>query len=451
MIVASPTGIPFQPSSDSIISREVPNDIYIQTDRHIKPQPLGILVYHRDQRLSKSSTMESNHLPTTLLDLLDNRLLLSLVVPFLSPSALLSLAAASKSFYSLVFVTHSRYTFRHLDLSTLPYVYNFGPSTNHESDQDYLAAPVRRALYVLNKKAVLSCVTTLVLDRMPVPATLLWEIFRADASNIRILSIRQVKNLGDEKILPLLRHLVRPSRPEGSLKLKALYYFTPSEPVKGSRSCSPERWTFLETPQGVTDALGSQLGQCHISDPNVPTTPSWTNGRGVLFNTAFRNSEEEWVQLIKSCQGLIAFDVVICHHAPSSEDAPKLANVALGADGCQDCHAAPEQPRIFGQTPAHDLPLLSPPPLFASTAKAAQCPSPGENPKFYARCTHCLQGRRCESCNIWWCEDCYTPPSQRSAPARKSASEIKVHMGLCVRKCLVEELYTGAGEGGMWG
>lgn len=395
--------------------------------------------------------MESNHLPTTLLDLLDNRLILSHVVPFLSPSALLSLAAASKSFYSLVFVTHPRYTFRHLDLSTLPYVYNFGPSANHESNEDYLAAPVRRALYMLNKKAVLACVTTLVLDGMPVPATLLWEIFRADASNIRILSIRDVKNLGDEKLLPLLHHLVRPSRPEGSLKLKALYYFTPSEPVKGSRSWSPERWTFLETPQGVTDTLGSQLGQCHISDPNVPTTPSWTNGRGVLFNTAFRNSEEEWIQLIESCQGLIAFDVVICHHAPGSEDAPKLANVALGAGGCQNCHAAPEEPRIFGQTSAHDLPLLSPPPLFASTLKAAQCPVPGEISKFYARCTHCLQGRRCESCNIWWCEDCYTPPSQRSEPARKSASEIKVHMGLCVRNCLVEELYTGAGEGGMWG
>lgn len=396
--------------------------------------------------------MESNHIPTTLLDLLDNRLILSCVVPFLSLSALLSLAAASKSFYSLVFVTHSRYTFRHLDLSTLPLAYDFRPSMNMESDEDYLAAPVRRAFYVLKKKAVLSCVTTLVLDGMAVPATLLWEIFRDDAFNVRILSIRDVKKLEDGKLMQVLQHLIRPSRPKGSLKLKALYYFTPSESVNGSRSWLQNCRSFLENPHGVTEVLGSQLGRCHISDRNLPTISSWTNGRGVLFHNPFRGLEEQvWIRLIEACQGLIAFDVVICHHAPGSEDAPSLANVALGADGCQNCHAAPEPPRVFGQTPSHDLPLLSPPPLFASTVKAAQCPAPGENAKFYARCTRCLQDRRCESCNAWWCEDCYTPLSQRSKQARKSADEIKVHMGLCVQKCLVEELYTGAGEGGMWG
>ncbi|KAI4249350.1 MAG: hypothetical protein L6R42_009035, partial [Xanthoria sp. 1 TBL-2021] len=339
--------------------------------------------------------MESNHLPTTLSDLLDNRLILSYVVPFLSPSALLSLAAASKSFYFLVFVTHSSYTFRHLDLSSLPVAYDFRLSMNMESDEDYLAAPVRRAFYVLKKKAVLSCVTTLVLDGLAVPATLLWEIFRDDAFNVRILSIRDVKKLGDEKLMEVLRHLIRPSRPKGSLKLKALYYFTPSEPVNGSRSWLQNCRSFLETPQGVTEVLGSQLGRCHISDRNLPTISSWTNGRGVLFHNPFRGLEEQvWIRLIEACQGLIAFDVVICHHAPESEDAPSLANVALGADGCQKCHAAPKPPRVFGQTPSHDLPLLSPPPLFASTVKAAQCPAPGENAKFYARCTQCLQDRR---------------------------------------------------------
>ncbi|KAL8658455.1 MAG: hypothetical protein Q9226_000987 [Calogaya cf. arnoldii] len=394
--------------------------------------------------------MESKLPPTVLLDLLKNHLILSRVVPFLPPSALLSLAGASRSFYSLVFVTHSNFTFRHLDLSTLPCSYDFGhPSRNVESDEDYLAAPARRAFYVLKKKSVLSCVTTLILDGISVPATLLWEIFRDDASNVRILSIRDVKKLQDEKLRDVLQHLIRPSRPAGSPKLKALYYFTHTEPALEPNLPTSSRQSIQETPQGVTDILGSQLGQCHISERKV--IPSWTNGQGVLFNAASREPQELWLELIEACKGLITFDTIICHHAPDSSAPPRLANIALGPDGCQKCHSAREQPRVFGQTPSHDLPLLSPPPLFASTLKAAQCPAPGENTKFFARCTRCLADRRCESCNVWWCEDCYTPPVGGSKRVRKAAGKIKVHMGLCVQECLVQELYTGAGEGGMWG
>lgn len=30
-------------------------------------------------------------------------------------------------------------------------------------------------------------------------------------------------------------------------------------------------------------------------------------------------------------------------------------------------------------------------------------------------------------------------------------SHVKVYMGFCVERCLVSQLYTGSGEGGMWG
>lgn len=36
-------------------------------------------------------------------------------------------------------------------------------------------------------------------------------------------------------------------------------------------------------------------------------------------------------------------------------------------------------------------------------------------------------------------------------PGRALNEDIKVHNGLCVSKCLMDELLNGVGEGGMWG
>ena len=380
--------------------------------------------------------MAPNHHPTTLLDLLSNHLILSNIAPCLPPASLLSLALASKSLYSLVFVTHSAYTLRYLDLSHL----------QQKWTGSWIEDCLTRTFHKLEKASILSHVTTLILDGLSIPAKTLPNIYPHDLSNVRILSIRNSLYLSEQGVINMLYNLIRPSRPEGSLKLKALYYFTPF----WLQTNLPNHCSNPQISQGVTDAIGSQLGQSRNSLLDFRFDPSWTNSQGVLFNNEWQD-RDEWIRLIEACKGLIAFDTVICHHALGSELPPSLANVALSPDGCQKCHSAPEQPRIYGQTPAHDLPLLSPPPLFASTVKAAQCLTPGENPKLYARCTQCLQDRRCERCNAWWCEDCYTPPSKHSEGAPKSDNDIKVHMGLCVQKCLVEELYTGVGEGGMWG
>lgn len=406
--------------------------------------------------------MSSHSGPTTLLDLLRNPLILSHTVPYLPTTSILLLASTSRCFHSLLLTTYPEYTFRRLDLSSLPSpllraqisraaadvdgaLYRH-TTQDMESVDDYYAAPLRRAFYVLKKKAVLEYVTTLILDGLTVPAALVREILCDKPFNVRILSLRGVENLGDEKLIQILRYLIRPSRPAGSPKLKGLYYFTVAESWASILMYSYDQSTSLQQPDGVTTTAGSHLG--HRSS-STRTLPKWSNGLGNLFRSD-PSTNEAWVQLIEACQGVIAFDTIACQHG--SHLPPRLATIALRAEGCQRCHSAPEQPLVFGQTPAHKLPLLPPPPLFSSTVKAAQCLASGENSTFYARCTECMKDRMCENCNAWWCEDCYTPPSKPiHGSAAGSGRDIKVHMGLCVSKCLVEELYTGAGEGGMWG
>ena len=71
-----------------------------------------------------------------------------------------------------------------------------------------------------------------------------------------------------------------------------------------------------------------------------------------------------------------------------------------------------------------------------------------------------LTPKSAQRCNVWWCESCYTVPKNRGpmkgdpasiVPGRASNEDIKVHNGLCVSKCLMDELLNGVGEGGMWG
>ncbi|KAL8869862.1 MAG: hypothetical protein Q9174_003950 [Haloplaca sp. 1 TL-2023] len=403
----------------------------------------------------------------SLQDLLSIQLILSQTVPYLDTPSLLHLSAASKDLRSLLVDTYPSCTFRRLDLSTLPSpllqaitssteatiagsTYRH-TSQNADSVDDYYAAPLRRVFYVLKRTAILNYVTTLVLDRLTVPAALLREILCDEPFNVRILSLRGVKNLGDEKLIQILRYLIRPSRPKGIPKLKGLYYFTSPECVEtrlgnGSAYPSPQ-----PSASGVTTVPGSHLGNRASSTRSIPFGSLWTEGLGNLFHPGV--TCETWAQLIEACQGIIAFDTVVCRHGRQSSIPPRIASIALGACGCQQCHAAPEPPLTFGQTPAYQLPLLPPPPLFSSTVKAGQSLPMGQNPAFYARCTACMKDRRCEQCNSWWCENCYTPPCGQSLSQNTAGAEkgVKVHLGLCVSHCLVEELYTGAGEGGMWG
>lgn len=399
-----------------------------------------------------------------IIGLFQNNLILSLIVPNLPISLVLALASTSRSFRSLMYDSHRRVAFRYLDLSILtsPLLHaDIRPTEavmgsfhyRHTTDDmlsvdDYYAAPLRRVFYVFKKKSVLDCVTTLILDGLVVPATLLREILCDEPYNIRILSIRRVKSISEAQIMQVLRYLIRPSRPSDP-KLKGLYYFTPSE----GRSLPVPEKAASQLPNsssgGVTSSPGSQLGRVASSDTSNPTTSMWTDSQGNIFHP-IESSSEAWAQLLLACQGLIAFDAVVCCHAPGFILPPRLASIALGPQGCHDCHSAPEGPLVFGETPAHKLPLLPPPPLHASTVRAAQSLGLNDNKKFYARCVDCMTDRRCLVCNTWWCEDCYET-SNKWKTSKAPEPKIKVHMGFCIQKCLVEQLWTGAGEGGMWG
>lgn len=417
----------------------------------------------------RQTPSETFNLPSVnLLNLLNNPLLLSHLTPYLPLTSLLSLASTAWAFYTLIHKDYPSIAFRRLDLSTLSPL-PVGKFSAEEALQSgaffqcpidnmlpachYYSTPMRRALDALRRTGVLSCVTTLVLDSLRVPAPLLQKIICDKPYNVRILSLRSVRGLSEEGLMQILRYLIRPSRPEGSPKLKGLFYFTPTE-LSSSLSPGPSYAQGLPRRiEGVTTTAGSHLGQRPASTRTLPSNATWTSGSGTLFRCD-TSIGEAWAQILTACQGIIAFDTVVCHHGPGSTIAPQVADISLGPEGCQVCHSAPERPLVFGESPVHRLPLLPPAPLFASTVKAAQSIPPNENAKFYARCTDCMTDRRCVRCNAWWCENCYTPPSRRSFQPTFTAApqgDIKVYMGFCVQNCLVQELYTGAGEGGMWG
>ncbi|KAI4111737.1 MAG: hypothetical protein LQ345_006683 [Seirophora villosa] len=397
---------------------------------------------HEPPQQSSMTSIDSPSNPLT--SLLHNSLILSYTVVYLPTPSILSLASTSRSLYSLIYELHPRTIFRRLELhsaSPLPH-----PDLERFSEHK---------CNVLRTKRLLSFVTTLILDSVvDLRIATLREILLNDFYNVRILSVRGEYDIYfDENFLLILHCLICPSRPDRTPKLKGLYYFTrPSQleryQLPSSRETPTDAPRYSHLPEGVTTTPGSYLGRSTITAHASEDTPTWTSGYGSLFKPDLLSSTS-CVRTMEACQGLIAFDAVLCHHGPGSKDRPLVANISLGPEGCQICHSAPEKPLVFGQSPSHELPLLTPPPLFASTVKAAQTLSPGENPTFYARCDMCMRDRWCASCNAWWCENCYTPLSQR--PASAPQTDIKVHMGLCVQKCLVGELYSGAGEGGMWG
>lgn len=65
----------------------------------------------------------------------------------------------------------------------------------------------------------------MVLDGLAVTFELCSEILLDDTYNVRILSIRDVTNLNENKLRHALSYACRPGRPEGTPRLKGLYIF----------------------------------------------------------------------------------------------------------------------------------------------------------------------------------------------------------------------------------
>jgi hypothetical protein len=273
---------------------------------------------------------------------------------------------------------------------------------------------------------------------------------------------------------------VRPSRPAGAPKLKALYFFGPKDAT--ATSGIYHKPNLMSGYGGVIYSRGAQIGAEWNQKSGETLAEEMVRGGDKWYSTTGRvlakAPSADWDSTILACQGIISFDAVLCHgprHSPllsSSESsgpwyqkakyylAPKVATHSITA--CYGCGRAPEGISKFGSSPLERFPLLAPPPLHASTTKAAKTPFMASGSRLLLRCLDCLRNRFCESCHKWWCEDCYEIPEHchgAGSPHQWEAAggtlgghpekNVKVHMGLCVEHCLVAE--SGAGSNGMWG
>ncbi|KAH6692190.1 hypothetical protein F5X68DRAFT_56831 [Plectosphaerella plurivora] len=351
-----------------------------------------------------------------LLSLLSNRLILDYTAPYLSASARLNLASTNRDFRALVLNTIG--VFRHLDLSCIGAAQlDTEEAEQRERDDDSLtedefySRPLRGIFSSLKRHHLLGDVQTLILDGLSVTAELCHELILDPAYNIRVLSLRGTKNLNEGKLCRSLQYACRPTRPENTPRLKALYYFGEPERVAEPR------------PSSAKNARRQQLVKSSEDD--------WYYAKGRMTAGSL---SEEWAATLVDCFGIIAFDTVACKgprhlnspaygkieasHLVTPMGAPhdtQWAVACYSLPPCAGCGVAPEGLTTHAGTPLSQLPALSPPPVLSSSLRSCTTPSPsltgGRSPSFVARCYDCIRDRYCDGCHKWWCEDCYTPPT----------------------------------------
>lgn len=445
-------------------------------------------------------------MPTSLADLLSNTLILRQTAPHLPVQALCALSKTSRVIRHLV--RQSPDSFRYLDLSPVKSAIcaiegpldQGGINWRNErmdealTEDDFYSGPLRGIFAQLERQQLLSHIHTLVLDGLSVTAELVREILVEDRYNVRILSIREVKHLNERKLQQYLRYVVRPSRPENTPRVKGVYLFSSRDHAPIVEPSSTSRRSPSPASRGVMASQGAQIGAQWnqkstqaLNSQLARVEDSWYQPSGKMIH---KRPSSEWAEVLQACEGIIAFDAVLCRgprHDPNKAYAregpagglphpasflrPSIATVALGPSGCETCHSCPEGPAIFGKSPPSLFPLLSPVPLHGSSVRAAQLPHTtyaSVPPPLIVRCEDCLKGRWCERCHRWWDEDCYigSTVAQRTELQQTELMEtlesdgtsnvipkqtIKVHMGLCVQHCLYDEWMSGAGGNGMWG
>lgn len=255
---------------------------------------------------------------------------------------------------------------------------------------------------------------------------------------------------------------VRPSRPEGTPRLRALYIFGSRDPPSlPACSTAPESrgssitsgWNQLSH-KALATALSEGAEDC-----------PWYDKKGAIISPS-RPVPTEWAETVLACAGVISFDAVLCR-GPRHLNSPAYGTVDIAAnsppapyvpskwavathalDGCAGCGSAPEGWTVWGESIGADcdddtcrFPLLAPPPVHSSNVKVASCPSgadvyasrggrSGESkPKraFIARCLECIRDRYCWGCSKWWCEKCFTLGQLDSV----DGLYYKVREGLC--------------------
>lgn len=376
---------------------------------------------------------------TGLEDILSNSLILDQMAPYLSVSSLMALSSTSRRLHTVI--TQTPYVFRHLDLSRcrgaeLPTITQ--AENDSQTEDEIYSAPLKRMFTSLERRGILHDVRTLILDGVSVPADLVADIILTDRFNVNILSIRECRHLNERKLMQVIQHAVRPTRPAGTPRIKGIYHFSPMH--TGPREVARPRYRdWWGTRVGTSRTPSETPSNSDREDGASARTPTeqqneWYSASGKLFKHA---PEEGWAQVLKKCEGVIAFDAALCRgprHDPNLYSSttgegtpaevpllgPAVATVALGPRGCDGCHSSPEGPAIWSQSPDIQFPMLSPPPLHSSSVAAAKRPKliPGEHPVLIARCADCLTNCWCHRCNKWFCGNCLPNPQ----PVRVSLS-----------------------------
>lgn len=287
----------------------------------------------------------------------------------------------------------------------------------------------------MRRQHILRRVSTLVLDGLSVTAELVHEIISDPSFSVRILSLRDVKNLNEPKLRAALQMAVRPSRPKGTPRLKGLYIFGARDPP-----ALPANTTAIGNGGNATAASWNQRSHQALSAVLHNPSDLWYDRKGTMVA---RPVTMEWASTILACAGLISFDAVLCR-GPRHFNSPAFGRVNIGPsnppspqvpsswavathalDGCAGCGSAPEGWTVWGDSAGIDsddvtcrFPMLAPPPMHSSHTRVACCPTGADinpsktrrsndpQPRFIARCMECLRDSYCWGCKKWWCENC---------------------------------------------
>ncbi|KAK3985443.1 hypothetical protein QBC44DRAFT_335163 [Cladorrhinum sp. PSN332] len=387
-----------------------------------------------------------------LFQLLSNSLVLSHTTPYLSSYDVLNLGATSRGFRFLVY--HTPQVFRRLDATNIKAAQlavaprasaeTGWPNVQVDGDEnvtaeDFLSAPLRNVFSKLRRLDILRDVQVLTLDGLSVTAGLIHDILIDPSYSVRILSLREVKNMNEHELCQALQYACRRSRPKGTPRLKGLYIFgpkdkCPSEVTEESRCSTP-------TNPAAVAAAWNMRSHTALAAALAEESETWYTRRGQQFT---RKLEGDWASTLLVCEGIIAFDAVLCggprHYssraygtvdlealnaAGSPMGVPQLNIATHAVDGCAGCGSAPEGWTIWGENNSCSdtgrFPLLAPPPFHSSNLSAAMCPDghtvrtrlssvnqkDQEKARFIPRCFDCLRDRYCSGCHRWWCEACY--------------------------------------------
>ena len=285
----------------------------------------------------------------TLLDIFQNDLILRHTSPYIGTASLFSLQAVCRTLNKII--RSEPQVFRYLDLSSVRSINKpkWPPnSASNLTTDEYYGKPVHDAFEALRICSCLEHVSTLILDSVHLPCKTLFSILNDGRNRIRTLSLQAVQLLSQDELAYVLRYVTRTGRPKGTPSLKALYYFR-GKGVEASIERMFRDTTMIGEHEGITTRSGASLGGAKLSVPKSsinddPYEHSPYVAAGPCLSNAQDKLSDDWANLVRSCKGLIAFDMVLCPHDPARlvqpDPRPKFATIRLPP--CSQCNSCPE-------------------------------------------------------------------------------------------------------------